>query len=212
MKLNRKFIKAVAVACIISLPGAVFAKPMTLPEFIISCLLPSGTIVCPDLPNTEFPDIKPPTTGPDVEIPEVIPPTEKPDTNLPGTGGPSSSFEKQVLDLVNKERTSRGLNPLQMHAKAQQVARVKSQDMQKNNYFSHTSPTYGSPFDMLKSFGVNYSMAGENIAQGYSTPSAVVEGWMNSQGHRENILNPNFTHLGVGYEPTGHYWTQMFIR
>ena len=91
------------------------------------------------------------------------------------------------------------------------VARYKSQDMKDKKYFSHTSPTYGSPFDMMKSFGISYKTAGENIAYGYSTPEAVVKGWMNSEGHRKNILNPSFTQIGVGYVASGNYWTQMFI-
>lgn len=216
MKLNRKLIKTLALACMISIPGALMAKTVTLPEFIISCLLPSGTIICPELPEDELPEITPPVIVPPTEKPDVVPPTEKPDvvppvTN-PDTNTPNTGVENQVLQLVNKERTSRGLQPLQMDSKVQQVARIKSQDMYKNNYFSHVSPTYGSPFDMLKSFGVSYQMAAENIAQGYPTAAAVVEGWMNSQGHRENILNPNFTHIGIGYEPNGHYWTQMFTK
>jgi uncharacterized YkwD family protein len=91
------------------------------------------------------------------------------------------------------------------------VARYKSQDMRDLGYFSHTSPTYGSPFDMMKKFGLSYRYAGENIAKGFSTPSAVVKGWMNSEGHRANILNKNFTKIGVGYVADGNYWTQMFI-
>ena len=83
--------------------------------------------------------------------------------------------------------------------------------MKDNNYFSHTSPTYGSPFQMMKSFGISYKTAGENIAKGYKTPGAVVNGWMNSSGHRANILNSSFTRIGVGYVSNGHYWTQMFI-
>ena len=92
------------------------------------------------------------------------------------------------------------------------VARIKSTDMRTNGYFSHTSPTYGSPFDMMKQFGISYTAAGENIAQGYATPEAVVKGWMNSSGHRANILSSNFTHIGIGYDNNGHYWTQMFIK
>ena len=84
--------------------------------------------------------------------------------------------------------------------------------MQTNNYFSHTSPTYGSPFDMIKNFGISYQKAGENIAKGQKTPSAVVNAWMNSPGHRANILDPSYTKIGVGYEKNGHYWTQMFIK
>jgi uncharacterized YkwD family protein len=82
------------------------------------------------------------------------------------------------------------------------------------NYFSHTSPTYGSPFDMMKNFGITYSTAGENIAAGQATPKEVVNAWMNSEGHRKNILSSQFTEIGVGYAKGGsygHYWTQMFI-
>ena len=83
--------------------------------------------------------------------------------------------------------------------------------MAKNNYFSHQSPTYGSPFDMMKSMGITYRHAGENIAMGYASAEAVVKAWMNSEGHRKNILSANFTTLGVGYVASGNYWTQWFI-
>ena len=74
----------------------------------------------------------------------------------------------------------------------------------------HESPTYGSPFEMLTSFGISYRAAGENIAMGYSTPEAVINAWMNSSGHRANILNANYTTIGVGYVADGNYWTQEF--
>ena len=83
--------------------------------------------------------------------------------------------------------------------------------MLDKGYFSHTSPTYGSPFDMMKSFGITYRSAGENIAYGYSTPQAVVNAWMNSSGHRANILNSSYKQIGVGYVAKGNYCTQMFI-
>jgi uncharacterized protein YkwD len=83
--------------------------------------------------------------------------------------------------------------------------------MQDNKYFSHTSPTYGSPYQMMRSFGISFRSAGENIAKGYRTPQAVVDGWMNSPGHRANILNGSYTHIGVGYVSGGNHWTQMFI-
>ena len=83
--------------------------------------------------------------------------------------------------------------------------------MQKNNYFSHTSPTYGSPFDMMKQFGISYRAAAENIAMGQRTPEEVVNAWMNSDGHRKNILSSSYTHIGIGYMENGNYWTQMFI-
>ena len=148
--------------------------------------------------GTSKPENKPST--PDNE-------TSKPE-NKPST---QTQFENRVLELVNVERQKAGLNALQMDESVRNVARLKSEDMRVNKYFDHTSPTYGSPFDMLKKFGVSYKSAGENIAQGYSTPEAVVNGWMNSSGHRANILNASFTHMGVGYDANGHYWTQMFI-
>ncbi len=125
-----------------------------------------------------------------------------------------TQFEKEVIKLVNVERTKASLKTLEYNAELSSVARTKSQDMIDKTYFSHTSPTYGSPFDMMKSFGINYSYAGENIAMGQSTPSSVVNSWMNSDGHRENILSSNFTDLGVGLAKDSSgtlYWTQMFI-
>ncbi len=92
------------------------------------------------------------------------------------------------------------------------AAREKSQDMQTKNYFSHTSPTFGSPFDRMKALGISYKSAGENIAQGQRSPQEVVQAWMDSPGHRANILNGSFTHIGVGYVKTGNYWTQQFIQ
>ncbi|GEN53655.1 hypothetical protein HFA01_19170 [Halobacillus faecis] len=122
-----------------------------------------------------------------------------------------SAFEKQVVELTNQEREKQGLAPLKLDTELSAVAKDKSLDMQQNNYFSHNSPNYGSPFDMMKSYGIDYRTAGENIAMGQTTPEEVVQGWMNSQGHRENIMNPNFTHIGVGHAEDGNYWTQMFI-
>ena len=125
-----------------------------------------------------------------------------------------SSFQKEVVRLVNVERSKRGLNELSFNIQLSNVATLKSQDMIDKNYFSHTSPTYGSPFDMMKQFNISYKTAGENIAMGQKTPAEVVNAWMNSQGHRENILNSNFTEIGVGVAKSSNgtlYWTQMFI-
>lgn len=122
------------------------------------------------------------------------------------------SFEKEVIRLVNIERKKHGISPLTEDWELCRVARIKSADMKTNNYFSHTSPTYGSPFDMMRSFGIKYKSAAENIAKGQKTPDAVVKSWMNSSGHRKNILNEKYTHIGVGYEKKGNIWTQMFIR
>lgn len=120
-------------------------------------------------------------------------------------------YEQEVIRLVNVERSKQGLKELKYDWELARVARYKSEDMRDNNYFSHNSPVYGSPFDMMKNFGIKYKAAGENIAKGQSTPEQVVKAWMNSSGHRANILSTKFTHIGVGYAKSGHIWTQQFI-
>ncbi|PLS17074.1 sporulation protein [Bacillus sp. M6-12] len=122
-----------------------------------------------------------------------------------------SAYEKQVVELTNAERAKQGLKALQLDTELSKVARTKSQDMKDKNYFDHNSPTYGSPFDMMKKFGIQYSSAGENIAQGQTSPQQVVQAWMDSPGHRANIMNSSYTHIGVGHVSSGNYWTQMFI-
>ncbi|WP_145047412.1 CAP domain-containing protein [Paenibacillus xylanexedens] len=130
-------------------------------------------------------------------------------TNNTNTDSTKSDFASQVVKLVNAERAKAGLNALTSDALLDKVALAKAKDMSDNNYFAHQSPTYGSPFDMMKQFGVTYSYAGENIAQGQKTPQEVVTAWMNSEGHRANILNKNFTQIGVGYY--NGYWAQEFV-
>jgi uncharacterized YkwD family protein/spore coat assembly protein SafA len=130
--------------------------------------------------------------------------------NIPTSSSTVTNFEGEVVRLINEIRVSNGLKPLTDDWQLSRVARYKSQDMKDIGYFSHTSPTYGSPFEMMKSFGITYKTAGENIAKGYSTPKAVVDAWMNSPGHRANILNASYTHIGVGYVESGSFWTQMF--
>lgn len=122
-----------------------------------------------------------------------------------------SEFEVQVVELTNAERAQNGLSALQIDEELSKVAREKSKDMASNQYFDHNSPVYGSPFDMMGSFGIDYHTAGENIAKGQRSPQEVVDAWMNSPGHRENILNGDFTHIGVGFVEQGNHWTQMFI-
>ena len=122
-----------------------------------------------------------------------------------------SAYEQKVVELTNKERAKYGVPALQLDTNLSKVARTKSMDMKTKGYFDHNSPTYGSPFDMMKQFGITYKTAGENIAMGQRTPEEVVNAWMNSEGHRANILNANFTHIGVGYVAEGNYWTQQFI-
>ncbi len=149
------------------------------------------------------------SANPQVKNPNLIYPGDV--LTIPSINGDVLSFEKEVVRLVNNIRTQNGLQPLTENWQLSRVARYKSQDMHDKKYFSHTSPTYGSPFDMIKNFNISFRSAGENIAMGYTTPAAVVDGWMNSSGHRANILNKNFTQIGVGYVESGHYWTQMFI-
>ena len=129
------------------------------------------------------------------------------------TSSNMNSDEKEVFDLINKQRIQNGLSPLKENSELQRVARIKAQDMVNNNYFSHTSPTYGSPFDMMKSFKISYNTAGENIA-GNSSNSDAVTAWMNSPGHRANILNSSFNQTGIGVVKESKYgkiYVQMFI-
>ena len=120
-------------------------------------------------------------------------------------------YEAEVIRLVNDIRKQNGLNPLAANWELSRVARYKSQDMVDNRYFAHNSPTYGTPFEMMRAFGLSFRTAGENIAYGYATPQKVVDGWMNSSGHRANILNASYKQIGVGYVAKGNYWTQMFM-
>ncbi|PES18611.1 serine protease [Bacillus anthracis] len=198
------------------------------PNCIIPNQQPTENVV------TEQPTAKPETQKPaeqkpaeqkpaeEVQQPEAQKPAENNNTQKPAEQKPAeqkpaeeakslSEFEQRVVELTNAERAKQGLPALKIDTELSKVARIKSEDMQKNNYFDHNSPTYGSPFDMMKKFGISYTSAGENIAQGQRTPEEVVQAWMNSAGHRANILNNGFTHIGVGYVESGNYWTQQFI-
>lgn len=147
--------------------------------------------------------------NPQIENPDLIYPGQI--INIPDKDYGVLEYEKEVIRLVNEIRAENGLKQLTYDWELCRVARYKSQDMKDNKYFSHTSPVYGSPFEMMKDFGISYKTAGENIARGQATPQAVVGAWMNSSGHRANILNASFTRIGVGYVADGRYWTQMFI-
>lgn len=137
----------------------------------------------------------------------------QPTPSTPSATTGLTTAEQQMLDLVNQERAKAGLAPLKADLELTKLARLKSQDMISHNYFSHQSPTYGSPFDMMKSFGITYQTAGENIA-GNSSVTGAHTALMNSTGHRANILNPNYTHIGIGIVSGGSYgimFTQQFI-
>lgn len=151
------------------------------------------------------------------ELPGIVAEPESPSVEIPPEeiAAPEAdavlAFEREVVALVNEQRAAYGLAAVELSAELCQKARIKSQDMADNRYFSHDSPTYGSPFDMMNALGITYRTAGENIAMGYSTPVAVVDAWMHSEGHRANILNASYRALGVGYVADGNYWTQWFI-
>jgi len=170
--------------------------------------------ICPGLewlfkPNTNQPGTSQPGTNqPGTSQPDT--PVQTPDIPQGGEDG-ILAFESEVVTLVNDIRAQYGLSALAINQDLCQVARYKSQDMAEKRYFSHESPTYGSPFQMMQSFGISYRTAGENIAYGQQTPQAVVDAWMNSSGHRANILNSSYTQIGVGFYASGYYWTQMFI-
>ena len=142
--------------------------------------------------------------------------TDSPNTTTPSTTENNSGLtadELEVFNLINAKRTSAGLSALRIDNEVQNVARIKAQDMVDSNYFSHTSPTYGSPFDMMKNFGIKYKAAGENIA-GNSSNSGAVNAWMNSEGHRANILSNNFNYTGIAVVKSPKYgkiFVQMFI-
>lgn len=121
--------------------------------------------------------------------------------------------ELETFNLVNQQRINNGLSALKVDTELQRVARIKAQDMVNNNYFDHTSPTYGTPFNMMKNFGISYKTAGENIA-GNSSNSAAVTAWMNSSGHRANILNNSYNYTGLAVISSPRYgkiYVQMFI-
>ena len=134
-------------------------------------------------------------------------------SNSNSTTTAMTTDEKEVFDLINNQRTQNGLSALKLDTETLRVARIKAQDMVDNNYFSHNSPTYGSPFQMLNSFKISYKTAGENIA-GNSSNSSAVTAWMNSSGHKANILNSSFNYTGIGVVKSSKYgkvYVQMFL-
>lgn len=160
---------------------------------------PTTTTVKPSVPTTTKPST--PTTNPTNPTP-----TPQPSTGI-------SAEESKMVNLVNQARISQGIKPLTVNSQLVNLARKKSQDMVAKNYFSHNSPTYGSPFDMIKNAGITYRTAGENLA-GAATTESAHQNLMNSSGHRANILNPSFTEIGIGIASGsiyGNIYTQLFI-
>jgi uncharacterized YkwD family protein/spore coat assembly protein SafA len=149
--------------------------------------------------------------NPQIKNPNLIYPGQK--ITIPTVT--TSAQESEVARLVNAERAKAGLPALKINWELSRVARYKSADMANKGYFSHTSPTYGTPFQMMENFGMRFSSAGENIAYGQRTPAEVMRDWMNSPGHRNNILSRSYTEIGVGLAKNKNgvcYWTQMFMK
>ena len=163
------------------------------------------------LPNLSFPSIPSIPSLPDTENkPEIDrPEVEKPEISLPEADSSVSAYAKKVVELVNKERAKVGLSALKLDTKASKAAQVRAREV--NSVFSHTRPDGRSCFTALQEAGVSYRSAGENIAKGQKTPEEVVNAWMNSAGHRANILGKQFTAIGVGYSANGNGWAQFFI-
>ncbi len=136
---------------------------------------------------------------------------DKPDDKTASEIGFNAAYEDEVIRLVNAERAKYGLSALQKDEGAAAAAHIRAKEIVQS--FSHTRPDGSSCFTAAKEAGVTYKTAGENIASGYSDPQQVVNGWMNSEGHRKNILSASFTKIGTGCYSSGGvlYWTQFFI-
>ncbi len=131
----------------------------------------------------------------------------------PASNSGASDEEVELLKLINQQRANNGLPELKFDSELQRVAKIKAQDLVDNQYFSHNSPTYGSPFDMMKAFGITYKAAGENIA-GNPTLKGAVNAWMNSEGHKANILSNAYNYTGIGVVESPKYgkiMVQMFM-
>lgn len=188
----------------------VVTKPAQAPAPVVTKpVQPAPVVTKPAQPAPAPVVTKPAAPAPVVTQPKPQAPTSN------TVSSSNLNYEQKVVELVNIERQKNGLAPLKMDSAISNVARTKSKDMATNNYFAHQSPTYGSAGNMLTQFGINWSAWGENIAYGQRTPEAVVTAWMNSSGHRANILNTTFTKIGVGYATKADgtpYWTQMFTK
>ncbi len=135
-----------------------------------------------------------------------------PNANQSTTQGQHDSLVEQVIQSVNHQRKVAGLPPLKENNQLDHMAELKANDMLTKHYFSHTSPTYGSPFQMMKQLGITYTAAGENIAEGQTSVQQVMTDWMNSPGHRANILSATYTQIGVAHSDSANYWVQEFIK
>ena len=191
------------------------APPTTTPDATVaSSAPPTEPPTTPPPPTTPSTTAAPATEPPTTPAP-TAPPTTAPSTTAPPQTQPpppsGGSAEQQVLNLVNAERANAGCGAVSFNGQLNAAALAHSQDMSANGYFSHTGLNGSQPWDRAEAAGYSYRSIGENIAQGYGSAEAVMNGWMNSSGHRANILNCDFTEMGIG-RASGNYWTQLFGR
>lgn len=191
--------------------GGINAKPSALPTAVPTSV-PSVTPVPSAEPTSEPTAI--PTQAPPAEPTAV--PTQEPTAEPTSAPSPTAerAMEQEVLKLVNRARAENGLNPLLWADDLADIARAHSADMIERGFFSHTNPDGQSPFDRIKSNGISYRAAAENIAYGQPDAEAVMNSWMNSAGHRANILNENLKEIGIGAVKDSNgtvYWTQVFV-
>lgn len=193
---------------------------VTPPDFIF----PTPELPGPELPDSSLPDNSLPDS-PDSSLPDNSLPgepdnpgtaPEAPGDTVPGdpdNGGSQDAFADAVVELVNAERAKAGLSPLSVHDGVAEAANKRAQEIKGT--FSHTRPDGSNFSTVLTQAGISYRSVGENIAYGQNSPEAVMQSWMNSSGHRANILNRDFTSIGVGHykDASGtDYWTQLFIK
>lgn len=204
--MRKKLIKTfVATLCFLLISAEAFAQPITY-------TVQSGDSMWKIAVKYQIGVSEIIAANPSIQNPSMIYPGQK--ITVPSIND-IKAWETEVVRLTNVQRSKAGLPALTQNWELSRVARYKSQDMINKNYFSHQSPTYGSPFNMMETFGIRFSAAGENIAYGQRTPAEVVNAWMNSPGHRANILSPSYTQIGVGLAKKSNgtpYWTQMFIK
>lgn len=194
------------------------SKPTTAPTAAPAAKPTTAPTAKPTAAPTAKPTVKP-TAAPTVKptaAPTVKPtaaPTVKP-TTAPAASS-LSAMEDEVLRLVNEERAKVGAAPLKRASDLDALARAHSQDMINRHFFDHNNPDGQSPFDRMRAAGISYRAAAENIAYGQRNAQAVMDAWMNSSGHRKNILNATYTEIGIGAVKNSGgtiYWTQEFVK
>lgn len=173
--------------------------------------IPETTIKVPitSAPQTTTKAPQTTTKVPQVTIPQ---PTKVPESTTKSDSSQNLSYARQVVELVNKERAKAGLNPVTVDTKIEAAALIRAKEIEKS--FSHTRPNGSSFSTVLTENGISFRGSGENIAWGQRSPQEVMNGWMNSSGHRANILNSKYTKIGVGCYVGSNgriYWTQLFI-